>query len=424
MASDRDIRYGFSDFGGVIASGMGYPSAGGGGGGVTLVPVRVVDIVLNDTHPKFKDVGEWNGIGTIFYTNVKEPTLISGSNLTAKPAFSNVKQYPLLNEIVYLTLLPSQDSQINPDGGGSEEEYYLLPLNVWNHPHHNGIPNSLPAAGGEAANGDYQRTDDGLVRRVSDGGTEINLGNTFIERPNIHPLLPFEGDLIYEGRWGQSIRFGSTVSGSANNWSATGSNGDPITIIRNGQGQQTEDGWLLTVEDINNDDSSIYATSTQKIPLAASSANYNSYPSSNSAPTTPNQYSGKQIIINSGRLVFNTTNDHLLLSSKKSINLNAVEQISFDTTNDIILQGGDVYLGSKDANQQLLLGNDTIQLLQGVLEQLVNVTTELATFANLPVVGGVSPYPTLGAKAFEANLKLNYAKNQLNQLLSKNVRTT
>jgi len=413
MASDRDIRYGFSDFGGVIASGMGYPSAGGGGGGVTLVPVRVVDIVLNDTHPKFKDVGEWNGIGTIFYTNVKEPTLISGSNLTAKPAFSNVKQYPLLNEIVYLTLLPSQDSQINPDGGGSEEEYYLLPLNVWNHPHHNGIPNSLPAAGGEAANGDYQRTDDGLVRRVSDGGTEINLGNTFIERPNIHPLLPFEGDLIYEGRWGQSIRFGSTVSGSANNWSATGSNGDPITIIRNGQGQQTEDGWLLTVEDINNDDSSIYQTSTQKIPLKASSTNYFSY--KNNTPQTPDQYAGKQIILNSGRLVFNTTEDHLLLSSKKSINLNAVEGVNIDTP-IVTIQSGNVYLGSKNATEPLLLGNQTINLLN----QLISNLSGFALVCSTAVVQ-TDPLALAGVNlaATQLQVSLNALQANLNTLKSK-----
>ncbi len=56
-----------------------------------------------------------------------------------------------------------------------------------------------------------------------------------------------------------------------------GTNGDPILIIRNGQGTQNEEGWVPTVEDINNDESSIYATSTQKIPLKASSTNYFSY---------------------------------------------------------------------------------------------------------------------------------------------------
>ncbi len=32
--------------------------------------------------------------------------------------------------------------------------------------------------------------------------TKIFLGNTFNERNTINPLLPFEGDIIYEGRWG------------------------------------------------------------------------------------------------------------------------------------------------------------------------------------------------------------------------------
>jgi hypothetical protein len=39
----------------------------------------------------------------------------------------------------------------------------------------------------------------------TDQSTEIFLGTTFKERSNIHPLLPFEGDVIQEGRWGNSI---------------------------------------------------------------------------------------------------------------------------------------------------------------------------------------------------------------------------
>jgi glucose-1-phosphate cytidylyltransferase len=34
-----------------------------------------------------------------------------------------------------------------------------------------------------------------------------------------------------------------------------------------GEKQQSDEGWIPTIEDINNDDSSIYLTSTQKIPL-------------------------------------------------------------------------------------------------------------------------------------------------------------
>jgi hypothetical protein len=76
--------------------------------------------------------------------------------------------------------------------------------------------------------------------------------------------------MILEGRFGNSIRFGSTNASSEisnpNNWSDSGNTGDPITIIRNGQSTNLDEkGWLPTVENINSDASSIYLTSNQRI---------------------------------------------------------------------------------------------------------------------------------------------------------------
>jgi len=251
---------------------------------------------------------------------------------------------------------------------------------------------------------------------------QIFLGRTFVERGNIHPLLPYEGDRILEGRWGNSIRFGSTVTGSINTWSSTGTNGDPITILRNGQGNQTDEGWIPTVEDINNDDSSIYLTSTQKIPLQSRAVEINqyfSYPDS-SKPTTPNEYAGKQVILNSGRLVFNTTQDHLLLSSQKSIGFTAVESINFDTTNDIILQAGGVYLGSKSATESVLLGNTTVQLLNTLISELVKLTNSLSIQVGVPPGAPLVPTNTTAALT---NTTLLNLQAQLNTLLSNSVRT-
>jgi hypothetical protein len=112
----------------------------------------------------------------------------------------------------------------------------------------------------------------GTVRQISDGSTDVNLGVTFNDNNTIknQPLLPYEGDIIYEGRFGNSIRLGATVKNAnlANTWSTEGTNGDPITIIRNGQGQPVDsDPFATTIEDINKDDSSIYLTSNQKIVL-------------------------------------------------------------------------------------------------------------------------------------------------------------
>jgi hypothetical protein len=125
-----------------------------------------------------------------------------------------------------------------------------------------------------------------------------------VERSNIKYLQPYEGDIIYEGRWGHSIRFGSTVL-DQNPWSIIGENGDPILIIRNGQAPTETEAWIPTIEKINEDLGSIYFGSTQQLPLEASSANYSSYQSN--PPTIPNQYDGNQIIITSGRLVFNSS---------------------------------------------------------------------------------------------------------------------
>ena len=49
---------------------------------------------------------------------------------------------------------------------------------------------------------------------------------------NTKNMLPFEGDMILEGRFGNSIRFGSSTPKGKNNWSENDSEGDPITILR------------------------------------------------------------------------------------------------------------------------------------------------------------------------------------------------
>ena len=370
--------------------------------------VRVLSIVLDETHPKFKELGEWNGLGTIEFEDVINP-LPSPSLLIAKPLQGNSKNFPLVNEIVYIISLPNTDiASIS----SNTISYYINTVSLWNHPHHNAFPtspNSLPPSQQK----DYAQTSTGNVRRITDQSTEIFLGKTFKERSNIHPLLPFEGDILYEGRWGNSIRVGSTVQNTPNNWSSVGTNGDPILIIRNGQGTQTEQGWIPTVEDINNDESSIYATSTQKIPLKASSINYLSYPSN--PPQSPDQYSGKQILINSGRLVFNTTLDHILLSSKKSINLNALDSINIDC-NTVIVQSGKLYLGSKNATEPLLLGNSTISTLNNLID---NLSAFLQVCSTVVATAPGTPIVPLNLAANQLSAQLKVIQGNLEKLKSK-----
>ena len=376
---------------------------------------RVKSIVLNDTHPRFKELGEWNGLGTIEFDDVEKPAPDNQLYPIAKPLDTSFKNLPLINEIVYI--IPLSNTNIG-EIATNKTNYYINIIGLWNHPHHNAFPqnsNILPPSQQK----DYEQTQAGSVRRVTDQSTEIFLGETFKEKANIHPLLPFEGDRIIEGRWGNSIRFGSTVKGQIepNDWSSTGNDGDPIIILRNGQGQdpgalggESDKGWLPITELINNDDSSIYLTSTQKVPLQASSVEYNSYIPQD-APKTPKEYSGKQILINSGRLVFNTTQDHLLLTSQKSINLNAVDSVNIDTK-EYIVKSDVIKLGSQKAEEPILKGNALVTELQSLIAQIQLLTIALQAVPQTSAAAGLvnSELPQISAR-------LELTKSQINKII-------
>jgi len=342
---------------------------------------RVRYTILDDkTEPTvFKEFGEWSAIGSLFFQKINNPN--PSPNFTsdnfAKPLFPNNKIFPLENEVVYILSLPNSDIQGDVN---NVSYYYFQPVNIWNSVHHNAIPdpingNSLPPSQQQ----DYEQTEAGAVRRVTDGSSEIELGDTFVEKLDIKNLQPFEGDIFYEGRWGQSLRFGSTVNNSpiSNPWSRTGQNGDPLTILRNAQYDDGKDAWIPQVEDINKEGSSIYMTSTQAIPIEVSSKSYSSY---KLAPTKPKQFAGEQIILNSGRLLFNTKSDSILMSSKNSINLNAINNVNIDAPQTVI-QSNVIKLGDRDAFESAILGDKFFQDLSKLLTQIISLGLALPDIA-------------------------------------------
>ena len=349
-----------------------------------IIPARVTGIVLDETHPKFTEYGGWNGIGTVNFEQINTP---EGKDITkpiAKPFFPQFKSFPLVNEIVLLFSLPDSNMGIQDT---SKIYYYLNAVSIWNHPHHNAYPNIFDGVADEEQKQDYQAIEGGSVRRVEDESTEINLqgdnptGGTFTERTNIHPILPFVGDNIFEGRFGNSIRLGSTTKSKGlykNNWSESGEEGNPITILRNGQPTDSSDeGWIPIVDNINNDLSSIYLTSNQLIPIKASSTNYTGISDEN-VPEFPNQYKGNQVILNSGRVLLNSTTDSILLSSKKVISLSAKSDIGIATSGSIAIESGELKLGGSNAEQPAVLGDIFLDRLSGVMVGLQAVITTLS----------------------------------------------
>ena len=380
--------------------------------------VRVKNIVLDETNSKWKTYGEWNGLGTIEFIDIKVPKSINSNTFdgVAQPLFPYLKNYPLINEIVYVVLLPSSDLG---EKVTATQLYYITPISLWNSPHHNASPfivDALP----ENQQRDYEQTEGGSVRRSTDQSTEITLGEYFQEKLNIHPLLPFEGDIIYEGRWGNSIRFGSTVKEKENTWSSSGENGDPITIFRNGQDPNSSDeGWVPVKEDINKDLSSIYLTSTQTLPLTPSISNYDSY---NSPPEKVNNFSGKQIMLNSGRLVLNANSNHLLLSAEKSINLNTPGSVNIDSKNNTIIKVGKdskILLGDKGATESVILGDKFLTDLQVFLQEMVKLSTALVAsgipIPFIPNAGAASTAPTMAMAAQNIVNKIEKYKSKVSK---------
>lgn len=212
-----------------------------------------------------------NDIGNILYQLIdttQNRTSQSAGNKPAKPLHSALKQYPAEGEFVYLVIGPSVNLNENSD---FRDLYYTSPFNIWNSSHHNAFPHL----------GDYSSYVNTTVRNYEQSSFQrqaVNLSTTssvnyplgpnFPEKSNIKSLRIFAGDVTLEGRWGNSIRFGSTSAKDKedNYWSRNSPAGNPITIIRNGQGRQENDiAWFPTVENINRDPSSIYLTQGQEI---------------------------------------------------------------------------------------------------------------------------------------------------------------
>ena len=155
-----------------------------------FVPVRVKSIILNEDHPKFKELGEWNSLGAIEFEYVSIPSGQPTKLSVAYPLTPNTKNYPLINEIVFLITLPSTGVGLT---WNATRSYYVNVVSLWNHPHHNAYPENSNVAPPSQVK-DYTQTTAGSVRRVTDQSTEIYLGQTFMV--SLYRLMMRDGYLL------------------------------------------------------------------------------------------------------------------------------------------------------------------------------------------------------------------------------------
>lgn len=369
-------------------------SRGGGGSSPTSTFARVVDVLTDSFHPKYDDYGGSQAINGVFYRTLSSAKL-EEDDTQLRFAFCsnvNIKRVPLKNEIVEIVSLPSERRSTGP---GSTKPYWRQVVPMWNHPHHNAYPDTI---------------------QYEDQESEAEFGDYFEESDKVNPLQLFPGDLSIEGRHGQSIRMTGTKYDS-NIWIDDSNNGQPLTIIRNGQ-KEAGTGDESVLEDINEDKSSIYLTSDHTVELTQANEKRAAW---SEEPEKADKFKGSQVIINSGRLYFNAYDEHALLSAKEGIGLNA-KTISLDGEEYVGLDAKKIYLGAaalQKEHEPVLKGKTSTDWLEDLTKQVESLCNTLAKLPPAP--------PAAVAKLIASGNAIlplvKVLKNKLPQLHSKKVFT-
>lgn len=312
---------------------------GGSTGQPTTIFGRVIKIALDDSTKILDAKGNQLPIGAIIYRDITSEKEVKATEYPALPLFTNMKQLPLLNEVVMLTPGPTSQIQTNVT---DSVMYYSSVVNIWGNTNHNAIP---------------------------EPNTDIStiLGKGAKELSDINPLYPFPGDTLIEARQGQSIRMGGYQS--AQSHIVDGSNsGSPFILISNGQ-LKTDNGIDHIVEDINKDPSSLYFLSNHKVDLKAANTKRSSY---NAVPQASDQFKGNQVVLNAGRVYINAKEDSILLSAKESVGINA-NTVNLDATDYFCVDGSKIFLGAKARTGQTenaVLGKQLDNWLQSLISNL------------------------------------------------------
>ena len=346
---------------------------------------------------------DWSKYGWIkarlFYSSVNEKDY-----RIMKPMNTNIKEYPYPGEAVIAVQYVL---------GGEEEYYYDQKINFYNSVNTNSYPGFskfLTHFTKDTVREDYKEN----LPTVADLG--------------IRQLNVEEGDIAFNGRFGQSIRFGSNIKNVIKDDKIvdvnTGKEKSPNIIIRAGQGEVPTIKNKPVKEDINKDGSSLWMTTDQLVPLTHERSKVKDLD-----PKFRTDSSGKQIILNSDRIVFNSKKSDTFLYSTRDINL--------VSKNRIVLEGHDkVYLGtapeqgkttgfpSGDVPQiePVLKGDQTMDLVDKLIDYLIEFSITMQS-AKGSVVDFVVPVSGIKEGCMGLEGALTELKTQLNDPKSDIVKT-
>jgi hypothetical protein len=375
---------------------------------------EVLDICLDSDHEAFQALGGYSdgAIGKVqirllhsdskAYAGSYDSGTLGGA-MWARPLYSNIKTYPLKREFVvvgqYLSkLTPSSEKLLR-------EYYYSSPVSLFGSINSNALLLERPTI--TSGNGAYTDTEGGHEKTAGvDEGTSISLGKEFSPSTSVKPLLPREGDIILEGRFGQSLRFGSPDGNIV-----------PSIYLRAGQAEiEDELEYLKPMdENINLDGSSIYMTVDETIPLERSST---ALTAASASVTIPEEFSGKQIILNSDNVVLNSRDGTLVGMAKNGIGFSTSGDITLDAIGTTTIASPVINLGF-EAEEPVVLGNQLEEILLGILDEVGKIVDAI-TAISVPTGTGPSGPPVNSPQFLSVkNVGLKAIQNKLENIKSK-----
>tara|TARA_R110002096_G_scaffold415919_2_gene618041 strand:- start:169 stop:1308 length:1140 start_codon:yes stop_codon:yes gene_type:complete len=240
----------------------------------------------------------------------------SGILRTAYPLDTSIKRVPLIGEIVLVFSSIGLEASY---GGRGTRLYYMNPVSLQLNPNNNVLPPTIAPLVSKTKNNSYNDTATGNANVANKDDSEHNLGDGFVENDKVGSLQPFIGDVLIEGRFGHSLRFGYTPQEPDTtikpNWPSSTPR-DPITILSNGR---KNDGQFnkFVIEDADDDLSSIWLTTSQKVTVDTSLKLA-------SGVDPQNSFESPSVIIASDRILLNSKSDYIILSGGNTQNQGGV----------------------------------------------------------------------------------------------------
>jgi hypothetical protein len=149
-------------------------------------------------------------------------------------------------------------------------------------------------------------------------------------------------------------------------------------------------------------------------------------------PTNPNEYIGKQLILNSDRIIVNSKEDNLLFSDK-GFSFSTNGEFHFNTgdneNNKFVINAPKIHIGLENsalANNPAVKGNE----LREILDELISIIDNLYKIDLLllnpiaPPSGPCAPDPSFTSKTQASQTRLSNLKNRLVEFQSNRVYLT